>query len=93
MKPQQKWSRQKCIIEPVAADRSRKDTQTLKNILSQILSNQGPHYWKTFKEFLAGKIERAVFDDIAGDILGPQNGNFLSFIIILHLIINLVWNV
>ncbi|KAJ3098165.1 hypothetical protein HDU97_004213 [Phlyctochytrium planicorne] len=50
----------------------REDTVAIKLELAEVLGERGPEYWEKFGEFLAGRISRKDFNEVAGGILGKD---------------------
>lgn len=54
-------------------DLNRKDTLLIKKMLQEVLgATHGPVYWQACRDFLAGKIKKRVFDDIATKALDKK---------------------
>ena len=69
-----KWARQKnkedeALDDETALSYQRKDTHTIKKILSEVLGEQGPRYWQGLKDFMAGSLSKSDFDLLAAETL------------------------
>jgi hypothetical protein len=55
----------------------RHDTVAIKRELVEALGENGPIYWKKFKDYLMGRASMREFDEVAAKVLGQDCGKFL----------------